>query len=170
MKKAVYAGSFDPITNGHIDIIKRASKLFGELYILVTENIYKTPTFTTEERMNMIKKVITCKNVSIHSTDDLVVRFAKEKGATTIVRGLRNIKDFESEIALYHFNKHISDDIETIILFPSHRHTYISSSAVKELIYYNADISPYVPKILIEEITLGVKKAFKEKKASLVLW
>lgn len=170
MKKAVYAGSFDPITNGHVDIIKRASKLFNELYVLVTENIGKSPTFTTEERMNMIKKVITCSNVHIHSTDDLVVKFAKEKGATTMVRGLRNISDFESEIALYHFNRHIDKEIETIILFPSHRHTYLSSSAVKELIYYNADISPYVPKILIEEITEGVKKAFMEKNKSLVLW
>ncbi len=169
MKKAVYAGSFDPITNGHIDIIERASKLFGELYILVTENIGKKPTFTAEERIKMIKKVITCKNVSVYSTSDLVVKFAKENGATTIVRGLRNIKDFESEIALYHFNKHIDKNIETIVLFPSHRHTYVSSSAIKELIYYNADISPYVPKILIKEITDGVKKAFKEKDSSLVL-
>ncbi|MGI6359545.1 MAG: pantetheine-phosphate adenylyltransferase [Acholeplasmatales bacterium] len=168
MKKAVYAGSFDPITNGHVDIIKRASKLFSELYILVTENIGKSPTFTTLERMNMIRKVITCDNVHIDSTNDLVVKFAKEKGATTMVRGLRNISDFESEIALYHFNKHIDKEIETIILFPSHRHTYLSSSAVKELIYYGADISPYVPKVLIEEITEGVKKAFMKKNKSLV--
>ncbi len=169
MKKAVYAGSFDPITNGHVDIIKRTSKLFDEVYILITENIGKNPTFTVEERINMAKKVITCKNVSFHSTNDLVVKFAKEKGATTMVRGLRNIKDFESEIALYHFNRNIDKDIETVILFPSHRQTYVSSSAIKELIYYDADISPYVPKVLIEEITAGVKKAFKEKNKSLVL-
>lgn len=169
MRKAIYAGSFDPISNGHIDIIKRAAKLFDELYVLVTENIGKVPTFSTEHRMAMIRKVITCSNVHIHSTDDLVVKFAKEKGATMMVRGLRNIKDFESEIALYHFNRHIDADIETIILFPSHRHTYLSSSAIKELVYYDADISPYVPKVLIEEITLGIKKAFKHNNSSLVL-
>ena len=86
-----------------------------------------------------------------------------------MVRGLRNIKDFESEIALYNFHRNIDKDIETVILFPSHRQTYVSSSAIKELIYYDADISPYVPKVLIEEITAGVKKAFKEKNKSLVL-
>ncbi len=169
MKKAIYAGSFDPISNGHIDIIVRAAKLFDELYVLVTENIGKVPTFSTTHRMEMIKKVIKCSNVFVYSTNDLVVKFAKEKGANMMVRGLRNIKDFESEIALYHFNRHIDQDIETIILFPSHRHTYLSSSAIKELIFYDADISPYVPEVLIKEITEGVKKAFKHNNSSLVL-
>lgn len=169
MKKAIYAGSFDPISNGHIDIINRAAKLFDELHVLVTENIGKKATFTADERMKMIQKVIKHKNVFVSSTTDLVVKFAKEKGATMMVRGLRNIRDFESEIALYHFNRNIDSDIETIILFPTYLHTYLSSSAIKELVYYNADISPYVPNELIEFITKGIQKAFKNTEKSQVL-
>ncbi len=160
MKNALYAGSFDPISNGHVDIIYRAAKLFDKVYVLVTQNIGKETTFTLDERVNMIKKVINLPNVIVDQTSDLVVKYAKEHQVNTIVRGLRNIKDFESEIALYHFNKHIEPEVETIILFPSHRLTYLSSSAIKELVYFNADISPYVPKELIEEITKGIKKRF----------
>ncbi len=160
MKNALYAGSFDPISNGHLDIINRASKLFDKVYVLVTQNVGKSTTFTLEERVKMIKKVVDLPNVVIDSTNDLVVKYAKEHQVNTIVRGLRNIKDFESEIALYHFNKNIEPSVETIVLFPSHRLTYLSSSAIKELVYFNADISSYVPKVLIEEITTGIKKRF----------
>lgn len=160
MKNALYAGSFDPISNGHIDIIYRAAKLFDKVYVLVTQNIGKSTTFTLEERVKMIKKVVNLPNVIIDQTNDLVVKYAKEHNVNTIVRGLRNIKDFESEIALYHFNKNIEPDVETIILFPSHRLTYVSSSAIKELVYFNADISSYVPIELVEEITSGIKKRF----------
>ena len=160
MKNAIYAGSFDPISNGHLDIINRASKLFDKVYVLVTQNVGKSTTFTLEERVKMIKKVVDLPNVVIDSTNDLVVKYAKEHQVNTIVRGLRNIKDFESEIALYHFNKNIEPSVETIVLFPSHRLTYLSSSAIKELVYFNADISSYVPKVLIEEITTGIKKRF----------
>ena len=159
MRFAVYAGSFDPVSNGHIDIIKRAAKLVDKLYVLVTQNIDKKHTFTADQRIEMIKSVISLDNVFVDKTSDLVVRFAKEKGATIIIRGLRNIKDFESEIALYHYNKNLDPNIETIILFPSHRLTYLSSSAIKELVYYDADISKYVPKSLIETITQGIKKS-----------
>lgn len=160
MKNTLYAGSFDPISNGHIDIIYRAAKLFDKVYVLVTQNIGKSTTFTLEERVKMIKKVVNLPNVIIDHTNDLVVKYAKEHKVNTIVRGLRNIKDFESEIALYHFNKNIEPDVETIILFPSHRLTYVSSSAIKELVYFNADISSYVPIELVEEITSGIKKRF----------
>lgn len=161
MKNALYAGSFDPISNGHIDIINRASKLFDKVYVLVTQNIGKSTIFTLDERVEMIKKVVKLENVIIEKTTDLVVKFAKKHNVNTIVRGLRNIKDFESEIALYHFNKNIEPDVETIILFPSHRLTYISSSAIKELVYFDADISNYVPKELEKEITKGIKDRFK---------
>lgn len=163
MKIAVYAGSFDPVSNGHIDIITRAANLFDKLYVLVTKNIDKTQTFTASERIEMIKKVINLKNVIVDSTDDLVVRYAKKVNATVIVRGLRNVIDFESEISLYHYNKYLDDNIETVVLFPSHRLTYISSSLIKELVYYDVDIKKYVPEVLVQEIKKGIKKSFNKE-------
>ncbi|MDD4468562.1 MAG: pantetheine-phosphate adenylyltransferase [Acholeplasmataceae bacterium] len=162
MRKAVYAGSFDPLSNGHIDIMERAAKLVDKLYVLVTVNIDKHSTFTIEERVNMIKKVVKADNIEVAWTDDLVVKFAEEKGATTLIRGLRNIKDFESEIALYHFNRNIDNKIETIVLFPTYLYTYLSSSAIRELVYYNQDITPYVPNILKDEIIKGIRRSLKK--------
>jgi|SRR5690554_1906416 len=162
MKIAIYAGSFDPVSNGHLNIINRAAKLFDKLYVLVTKNIGKSHTFSLEERMEMLEKVVLLPNVVIDSTDDLVVRYAKKVGATVIVRGLRNLVDFENEISLYHYNKYLDDNIETIALFPSHKLTYVSSSLIKELVYYNVDIKDYVPEVLAEQIIKGIKKTFKK--------
>lgn len=162
MKIAIYAGSFDPISNGHVDIITRASKLFDKLYVLVTKNIDKTHTFTADEKISMINKVIHLPNVIVDKTDDLVVRYAKKVNASIIIRGLRNVKDFESEITLHNYNKFLNDDIETVVLFPSHKLTYISSSLIKELVYYNVDISDYVPKEIVDDIIKGIKKSFNK--------
>lgn len=162
MTIAIYAGSFDPISNGHVDIITRAAKLFDKLYVLVTKNIDKTHTFTADEKISMIKKVIKLPNVIVDKTDDLVVRYAKKVNASIIIRGLRNVKDFESEIALHNYNKFLNDDIETVVLFPSHKLTYVSSSLIKELVYYNVDISSYVPKEIVDDITKGIKKSFNK--------
>ncbi|HHV33489.1 MAG TPA: pantetheine-phosphate adenylyltransferase [Acholeplasma sp.] len=162
MKIAVYAGSFDPVSNGHIDIITRAASLFDKLYVLVTKNIGKTQTFSLEERQEMIRKVIKLDNVIVDGTDDLVVRYAKKVNASIIVRGLRNVADFESEISLYHYNKYLDEEIETVALFPSHKLTYVSSSLIKELVYYDVDIKKYVPEVLVEQITQGIKKTFKK--------
>ncbi|MDY3195569.1 MAG: pantetheine-phosphate adenylyltransferase [Paracholeplasma sp.] len=158
MKTAVYAGSFDPITLGHLDIMLRAAKLFDTLYILVTNNIDKKTTFSVEERVQMIEKVTAqVPNIYVKSTNDLVVRFAEQHKVDTLIRGLRNVKDFEAEIALYHFNRNINQNIETIILFPSTIHTYVSSSAIKELVHFDSDISKYVPEVLIKDIVKGIK-------------
>lgn len=162
MKIAVYAGSFDPVSNGHIDIITRAASLFDKLYVLVTKNIGKTQTFSLEERQEMIRKVIKLDNVIVDGTDDLVVRYAKKVNASIIVRGLRNVADFESEISLYHYNKYLDEEIETVALFPSHKLTYVSSSLIKELVYYDVDIKKFVPEVLVEQITQGIKKTFKK--------
>lgn len=165
MSKAVYAGSFDPITLGHLDIMERAAKQFETLYVLVTENVEKHPMFTAEERVHLIKKVTAqIPNVYVSKTNDLVVRFAEKHNATTLIRGLRNVKDFENEIALYHFNRNLNQNIETIVLFPSYKHTYVSSSAIKELVTYHADISMYVPADIHQEILAGIKRAIEREK------
>lgn len=151
MKKAVYPGTFDPLTIGHLDLIKRAARIVEELHIVVADNYKKIPTFSTEERIEMIKIVTqNIENVVVSSTNDLVVRYAKNNGIELMIRGLRNIQDYENEYALYQFNRNINRNIETLILFPSSKNHFVSSSAIKELVVHHADISPYVPREIIK--------------------
>jgi pantetheine-phosphate adenylyltransferase len=151
MKKAVYPGTFDPLTIGHLDIIKRASKIVDTLHIVVADNYKKVATFSTEERIDMINLVTKdIDNVVVSSTDNLIVRYAKENDIELMIRGLRNIQDYENEYALYQFNRNINRSIETLILFPSSKNHFVSSSAIKELVIHHADISPYVPKEIIK--------------------
>ena len=151
MKKAVYPGTFDPLTIGHLDLIKRASRIVDQLHIVVADNYKKIPTFTTEERIEMIKLVTSdLDNIVVSSTTNLVVRYATDNGIDLMIRGLRNIQDYENEYALYQFNRNINRKIETLILFPSSKNHFVSSSAIKELVVHHADISPYVPKEIIK--------------------
>jgi pantetheine-phosphate adenylyltransferase len=153
MYKAVYPGTFDPLTIGHLDIIKRASKLVDQLHVVVADNVRKTPTFSTEERIELIRKVTTdIPNIIVTSTTDLVVRYAADHDINIMIRGLRNIQDYENEYALYQFNRNLNRNVETMILFPSSRNHFVSSSAIKELVIHHADISPYVPKEIIKDI------------------
>jgi len=153
MKRAVYPGTFDPITYGHLDIIKRAARFVDELHVVVADNYKKVATFTTEERIDMIKRVANdVPNIVVTSTSDLVIRYAMKHDIDLMVRGLRNIPDYENEYALYQFNRNLNKNIETIILFPSSRNHFVSSSAIKELVVHHADISPYVPKEIIKDI------------------
>lgn len=159
MTKAIYAGTFDPLTNGHLDIIKRASKIVGELTVLIADNKLKTTTFSLEERIKMIENVKNnYGNIKIAYTDGLVVEYARENNIKIMFRGLRNFQDYEYEYSLSNFNKNINEDIETILLFPSSTTHFISSSAIKELVYFNADIKKYIPK---ENINM-VMKRFKK--------
>jgi len=158
MKKAVYPGTFDPLTIGHLDLIKRASRIVDELHIVVADNYKKIPTFTTEERIEMIKLVTKdLDNVVVSSTNNLVVRYAKDHGIDLMIRGLRNIQDYENEYALYQFNRNINRNIETLILFPSSKNHFVSSSAIKELVVHHADISPYVPREIIKLVQNKLK-------------
>ncbi|MCM1130903.1 MAG: pantetheine-phosphate adenylyltransferase [Roseburia sp.] len=153
MKKAVYPGSFDPFSNGHFDIVKRASKLFDELHILVSYNLNKATNFTKDERVSMIKKCVKAlPNVIVDSYDGLVVEYCKEHHIDVIVRGLRNYTDYENEFNLFQYNRDISPSIETVLFLPSTKNQFVSSSAIKELVRFNCDISKYVPKEIEKDI------------------
>ena len=146
MIKAVYPGSFDPISNGHLDIIERASKMLDELHIIVSYNIKKSTIFSVEERINMIKLVTKdLPNVYVTSYDGLIVNYCKENNINILIRGLRNYQDYENEFSLFQFNRDINPNIETILMLPSSKNQFVSSSAIKELVTFNCDISSYVP-------------------------
>ena len=162
MKKAVYPGSFDLFTNGHLDIIQRASKLVDELHVLVADNHEKVPVFTIEERVKMVSLVTShLPNVVVKATDQLVVNYAKENDIIMIIRGLRNLLDYVGEYRLYSFNKTLDADIETVIMFPSVENHYVSSSAIKELVAHDVDISRYVPNQILPMILEKYKKLVK---------
>lgn len=153
MVKAVFAGSFDPPTNGHLDIIKRAAKIFDEVHVVVSTNMFKTASFTTEERIEMIKaSTANLDNVVVTSYDGLVVSYCKENRINIIIRGMRNYSDYENEFSLFQYNKDIDSSIETFILLPSSKNQFVSSSAVKELVRYGLDISRYVPKPIVDKV------------------
>lgn len=151
--KAVYPGSFDPLSNGHLDVIERASKIFDEVHVLISTNVHKTPTFSVSERILMIQKVCSeFKNVKVVSTSLLTVDYAKENNINVIIRGLRNYTDYESEYQLAQFNKDIAPEIETLLMFPSAKNQFVSSSSIKELLMFNVDIEKYVPASIAKEI------------------
>lgn len=159
MKIAVYPGSFDPVSNGHLDIIERTSKVFDTVYVLVSLNPQKTYTFTTEERVEMLKEATShIPNVFIEASNDLVLDFARKKQASVIIRGVRNIHDYQSEITLFEFNRFIDKSIDTYVLFPSSDNLFLSSSAIKELVMFGKDISSFVPKGLSEKITKVIRE------------
>lgn len=159
MRKACYPGSFDPISNGHLDIIERAARQFDELHVLVSYNVNKKSTFTPDERVDMIKRACkNIKNVVVSKSSDLTVKYCKENHIQTMVRGLRNYMDYENEFSLYQFNRDIDPEIETLLLFPSTRTQFVSSSSIKELVAFNLDITPYVPKEIVDEVITRLKK------------
>jgi len=158
MKIAVYPGSFDPITLGHLNLIKRASKVFDKLIVCVMVNSLKKPLFTTEERMEQIKKVTArFDNVEVDSWDGLVAEYAREKGAVAVVRGLRALSDYEKECQMAIINKKINPDVETFFLAASEKYMYLSSSAVKEMASFGADLTEFAPRELIDAIESRVK-------------
>ena len=153
MPTAMYPGSFDPVTNGHLDIIKRSAHMFDKLIVAVLVNSAKTPLFTVEERVALLREC--CKempNVEVKSFDGLTVHFAKANGATVMVRGLRAVTDFENEIQLAHTNHAILPKIETVFLATSIRWSYLSSTVVKEAAHYHVDVSPFVAPCVAEAL------------------
>ena len=151
MRKAIYPGSFDPITNGHIDILKRALEAFDEVVVLVADNQTKKPRFTVEERVSMIKDAVKdMKGVTVDSTHGLTVAYAKKVGAKHLIRGLRAVTDFEYEFALADANRFIDSSIDMVFFMANPEHSYISSSAIDDMYKANVDISKLVPESVIK--------------------
>ena len=153
MAKAIYPGSFDPITNGHIDIIERTSKMFDKVIVGVLKNSAKRPLFSSVERVNMIKDVLGhLPNVEVLEFDGLLVDFAHEQNCNILVRGLRVITDFEYELQLAQTNKIIAPELETVFLSTNLKYSYLSSSIVKEIAAYNGDISHFVKEDIARKV------------------
>jgi pantetheine-phosphate adenylyltransferase len=156
MRKVIYPGTFDPVTNGHIDVIKRASELFEAVVVTVAVNLGKEPLFTTEERVEMLKECLSeFKNVAVDSFEGLVVERAKQVGAMGIIRGLRAISDFEYEFQMALMNRKLADGITTIFLMPHEKYTYLNSTIIRNLSSLHSDVSDFVPP--------NVQKALRNK-------
>ena len=153
MKKAIYPGSFDPPTLGHLDIIRRSAKMVDELVVGVLHNSAKNSLFSTDERVSMIKEITKeFPNVSVTSFDGLLVNYMKEIDATLIIRGLRAVTDFEYELQIAQTNRVEYPEVETIFLTTSLKYSYLSSAIVKEFASYGGDISKFVPPEFIDRI------------------
>jgi pantetheine-phosphate adenylyltransferase len=147
--RALFPASFDPVTNGHLDLIHRARRVFPELVVAVAKNIGKTGTFDIDERLDMMKSVLgELPGVRVTSFDGLVVDFAHQIGAGVIIRGLRANADFEYEFEMALMNRHMKPDIETLFLMTSQEYFYVSSSRLKELVHFGADVSEWVPPVV----------------------
>jgi pantetheine-phosphate adenylyltransferase len=159
VKIAVYPGSFDPITNGHLDIIRRAAKMFERVIVAVAINAEKTPVFTVQERVAMVREAVKgFKNVAVDEFGGLLVSYARRNHAAVLVRGLRAVSDFEFEFQLALMNRKLDPGIETIFLMTKDEYTFISSRQVKEICRMGGNVSDFVPR--------GVEKVMKRKFAS----
>ena len=161
MRIGIYPGSFDPVTLGHLDIIERASRLVDKLIIGVLVNGAKSPMFSTEERVELIKKITKdMPNVVVEANDGLLVDFAAAKKADVIIRGLRAVTDFEYELQIAQTNHKLNPKVDTVFLTTSVECSYVSSSIVREVASYGGDISQFVPECIVDEI---YKKAGRKK-------
>lgn len=150
MKVAIYPGSFDPITSGHLNIIRRAANIFDKLIVCVMVNAAKSPMFSLRERLNMVKTVVgDIPNVEVDASDELLAEYARRKGSCVIVKGLRAGSDFENEFQMAMINHKINPNLDTMFLTAEHQYMYLSSSTVKELGSYNVNLSDFLPEAII---------------------
>ncbi|HUK84085.1 MAG TPA: pantetheine-phosphate adenylyltransferase [Verrucomicrobiae bacterium] len=158
-KIAVYPGSFDPITNGHLDVIERAAHIFDRVIVAVAHNPEKTPMFTPQVRVELVRAAVRdLKNVDVEEFAGLLVKYARERGATALVRGLRAVSDFEFEFQMALMNRKLDATVETIFLMPKDEYTFISSRVVREIAGLGGDVSAFVPP--------AVQYALKQKRAA----
>ena len=158
MRRAIYPGSFDPVTNGHLDVIERARKLFDAVVVAVAHNDQKQPFFSLEERLGFLRKVTEpLKGVEIAPLDGLLVEFAVQQNARAVVRGLRAVSDFEFEFQMALMNRKLEAEVETIFLMPKEEYTYLSSRIVKEIARLGGDVRKFVPLCVAE----GFAKKFQ---------
>ena len=168
MRTAIYPGTFDPITYGHLDVLERAIEMFDKVIVTVARNSAKSPLFTTQERMTMIRAATKkYKQVDVDSFGGLIVDYAREKKATALIRGLRAISDFEFEFQMALMNRKLAGKyrLTTVFLMPHENHTYLNSSIIRELTRLHGDISDFVPPLVLKML----KKKMKEKESTVAL-
>lgn len=164
MKIAVYPGSFDPVTNGHLNIIERAARLFDRVIVCVMVNAEKKPLFSLEERENFLRLVCAhLPNVEIDSFGGLLAEYAKEHHCCTIIKGLRAGSDFEKEFQMAMINRKLNPDLESLFLTAEHQYMYLSSSAVKELGFYGADVSELLPPQIVQHFQQKIRNISDNK-------
>ena len=152
MKIAIYPGSFDPITSGHLNIIRRAANIFDKLIVCVMVNSSKTPLFSRDERVELAKRVTRdIPNVEVDSSDELLAEYARRRGSCVVIKGLRAGSDFENEFQMALINRKINPALDTMFLTAEHQYMYLSSSAVKELGNYDVDLSGFIPEEIIPD-------------------
>jgi pantetheine-phosphate adenylyltransferase len=159
MKNAIYPGSFDPVTIGHLNIIRRAADIFDKLTVCVMVNAGKNPMFSLEERVELIRRVTEdLPNVEVDYSSELLAEYARKKGKCVIVKGLRAGSDFESEFQMAMINHKINPDLDTMFLTSEHQYTYLSSSIVKELGRYHVDLSDFLPEAIIPDFVQRIQQ------------
>jgi pantetheine-phosphate adenylyltransferase len=150
---AIYPGSFDPLTNGHVDIIERGSRIFDSIIVAILANVEKTPLFSESERVAIIRDVFRDKpNVQVETFDGLLVDYAHRKNANVLVRGLRAVSDFEYEFQMALMNRHLAPGLETVFMMPAEQYTYISSRLIKEVFMLGGEVTGLVPPVVEEQL------------------
>lgn len=159
MSIAIYPGSFDPVTLGHLNIIKRASACFDKLIVCVMVNSKKTGMFTQEERVDQLRRATErFPNVEVDSSDELLAAYAKRRGAHVLVKGLRAVSDYEYEVQMALVNRKLNPNLETMFMASSEKYTYLSSTIVKEMARYGADLAEFIPREIVDEVNQRMKE------------
>ena len=154
VRLAIYPGTFDPITNGHLDIVRRASRIFDRIIIMIASNVQKKPLFSVQERVALAEQsVVGNGNITVESFDGLLAEYARQRGVDAIIRGLRAVKDFEFEFQMALMNKSLYPEVETVFFMPSEKFTYVNSSIVREVARLNGDVRLFVPPVVAEALT-----------------
>lgn len=152
---AIYPGSFDPLTLGHLNIIKRAARLFDKVIVCVLVNSEKTGLFTHEERVELIRRVLEgtkLTNVEVDCSEILLAEYAREKKAKTLIKGVRGMADYEKEVQMAQINRKLNPKLDTLFLCSNQKYTYLSSSVAKEMAYYGADLNDFIPREIVEDV------------------